>query len=103
MLNTVQCPKCKSDRAYRSHRRGISDYFLSFWGYLPYRCHECQHRFRFHAGFSAPRRASNSTEREIRKTRAAAKWRKTKTEAIIFGVAVLLFLVFLYLLSHHGQ
>ena len=43
-LFLMQCPKCKIDHAHRSHRRGL-ERLAGIFGYYPYRCRECGHRF----------------------------------------------------------
>ena len=42
------CPKCKSTRVQRSHRRGLPDQFFSLLGGQVRRCHDCRER---HVGF----------------------------------------------------
>ena len=49
------CPECGQSRAYRSRRRGVTDYLLGILGLRPYRCRECEHRFHARRG-SRPRR-----------------------------------------------
>ena len=44
MAKTV-CPKCGSDRVWRSRRKGIEKLFLNTMIGLPYRCRSCRHRF----------------------------------------------------------
>ena len=100
----MECPKCKLDRAHRSHRKGLWDRGASIFGYFPYRCHQCGYRFLFHryATPDAPPGALTSTEREIRATRTKMK-RKRKTRAlIIYSAGVVLFLMFLYYLIRPG-
>ncbi len=94
------CPKCKNDRAHRSHRDGIQEYLASLFAYYPYRCRECKHRFlrsryKTEEGPSAHR----STEREIRATRKAKEWERKKRHLAIYGMALLLFLAFLYFVT----
>jgi hypothetical protein len=42
------CPRCRSDRVHRSHRRTTLDHILHALGAEIRRCHACRHR---HAGF----------------------------------------------------
>ena len=39
------CPRCKSERIHRSHRRGVLERLLSVLGLKARRCHECNTRF----------------------------------------------------------
>jgi len=38
------CPKCKSTRVHRSHRRGLQDRVFSLLGGQLRRCHDCRTR-----------------------------------------------------------
>lgn len=40
------CPSCGSEDVRRAHRRTLSDWTLTWIGCRPYRCGECQRRFR---------------------------------------------------------
>ncbi len=42
------CPRCRSDRVHRSHRRTTLDHILHAFGAEIRRCRACRHR---HAGF----------------------------------------------------
>lgn len=98
------CPKCKTDRAHRSHRNGVKEHLASLLAYYPYRCRECKHRFR-HSRYAPtgtpPSTEHRSTEREIRATRKARDWQRTKRHVAIYGIALLLFLAFLYLVTQY--
>lgn len=95
------CPKCHNDRAHRSHRNGLKEHLASLAAYYPYRCRECKHRFlrSRYATPDLPPSQHRSTEREIRATRRAKDWQRKKRNITIYGVALLLFLVFLYLVT----
>ena len=96
------CPKCKNDRAHRSHRSGVTEHLASLLTYYPYRCRECQHRFllsRYASIETPPSTQHRSTEREIRATRKAKDWQRKKRHFTIYAVALLLFLAFLYLVT----
>jgi hypothetical protein len=69
---------------------------MSVLGYLPHRCHECGHRFLFNPFTASSGSGPNSTEREIRRTRAAVKWRRRKREIAVVCMAALIFFGFLY-------
>lgn len=96
------CPKCKNDRAHRSHRNGAKEHLASLLAYYPYRCRECNHRFlqTRHQQIEVPGGGNHqSAEREIRATRKAKTWQRKKRHIAIYGIALLLFLAFLYLVS----
>jgi hypothetical protein len=95
------CPNCKADRAHRSHRAGVKEHLASLVAYYPYRCRECKHRFLHsrNAAPEAPPSVHRSTEREIRATRRAKEWHRKKRYMAIYGIALVLFLVFIYLLT----
>jgi len=100
----VQCPNCKTDRAHRTHRRGLKDYAASLFGFYPYRCHDCEHRF-FHSYRTAeePAREPSSTGKEVRVTRGHRAARQRRRELLLYGLALLVFLAFLYYISrYHG-
>jgi transposase-like protein len=39
------CPRCTSESAHKSHRRGFIDHLLGFFQVEAYRCKNCKHRF----------------------------------------------------------
>jgi hypothetical protein len=94
----VQCPNCKTERAHRSHRRGIWERVSSLLGFYPYRCHQCHHRF-LHYKYAMPKDAPSSTEREIRATRMKIKRKRKTREFMLYGFGLLLFLLFLYYIT----
>lgn len=95
------CPKCKTDRAHRSHRSSAKEYLASVLAYYPYRCRACKHRFLLsrYAKPEAPPSEHVGTEREIRATRQSKNWERKKRHLIIYGIALLVFLVFLFLVT----
>jgi hypothetical protein len=96
----VICPKCKSDRAHRSHRRGILERLVAVVAVYAYRCHACEYRFlRFRYAPGALPELASSTEREIRSTRSSIKWRRKRREVLIYGTGFALFLAFLYYIT----
>lgn len=98
------CPKCKNDRAHRSHRNGAKEHLASLLAYYPYRCRGCQHRFlrsRYAAVQAPASDRHRSTEREIRATRKAKDRQRKKRHLAIYGIALLLFLAFLYLVTRY--
>ncbi len=97
------CPKCKIDHAHRSHRKGL-EHLAALFGYYPYRCRECGHRFlhfRYAAPFEPPGRRSE-TEREIRSTRTRIRWQRKKRILMLYGIGALVFLGFLYFITRTG-
>jgi hypothetical protein len=72
----------------------------SLFGYFPYRCKDCGHRFlqSRYAG-SERRPGASATEREIRTTRASIKWKRTRRELLLYGSGILLFMLFLYYIT----
>jgi hypothetical protein len=96
----VICPKCKTDHAHRSHRGGLKDYAFGIFQYFPYRCKECGFRF-FEPRYRPPKSTEkpSSTETEIRATRAGYRWKQKRREFLIYGAAILVFLVFIYFLT----
>lgn len=94
------CPRCKNDRAHRSHRKGVEEFLASIFAYYPYRCRECQHRFLHNRNeTSLGPSAHPSTEREIRATRKAKDWQRKKRHLVIYGMALFIFLAFLYIVT----
>jgi hypothetical protein len=96
----VTCPKCKTDRAHRSHRDGWKDYVVSFFQYYPHRCGQCGVRF-FQRRCTTPQAAGKptSTETEIRATRAAGDRKRRRRDLLLYGSALLCYLAFLYFIT----
>ena len=95
------CPKCKTNHAARSHRRGPVEYVVSVVGYYPYSCQDCHLRFRRlrNAQVEDPAAGHPSVEREIKATRNAMKARRKRRELLLYGTAIVLFLTFLYYIT----
>jgi hypothetical protein len=92
------CRGCKTDRASRSHRAGWKDRAFSLFRYYPYRCKECGIRF-FERRPKPPTERPTSTETEIRATRSAYEWKQKRREFLLYGFALLCFVVFLYFVT----
>lgn len=94
------CRQCKTDHAHRSHREGWKDYAFSLFQYYPYRCKECGFRF-FEPKPKPPETVERptSTETEIRATRTAQEWKRKRREFLLYGSALLCFVVFLYFVT----
>ena len=45
-LMAIECPSCHSPACRRSRRRNVGDYFYSLIGLVPWRCNQCERRFR---------------------------------------------------------
>jgi hypothetical protein len=98
------CPKCKTDNAHRSHRRGLLELLASFVAILPYRCRDCSLRF-LKFRYAAPGQSEEepSPVREILSIRRPTAWRRKRLELFLYGAGMLLFLMFLYYISReHG-
>jgi hypothetical protein len=95
------CPKCNNDSAHRSHRVGLREQISSLVGYHPYRCRQCKHRFlSLRDSATAPASSGNqSTEREIRATQSGFRWKRKKRDIMLYGSALILFVVLLYFLT----
>jgi hypothetical protein len=95
------CPKCKTDNAHRSHRVGLWEHIISIAGYHPYRCRNCKHRF-VSSRYAVPEGtspATRSVEREISHTQSSFRWKRKKRDIILYGSALIVFGVILYLLT----
>ena len=98
------CPKCHQDRAHRSHRSGIGEQLAALFSRHPYRCHECGHRFLVYRYEERPEEAPlTATEREIVKTRMAARRKRARREFLLYSSALLLFLLFLYYITRERR
>lgn len=95
------CPKCKTNRARRSRRRGLLAHVISIAGYYPYSCPDCHLQFRGlrSAPVEGPVVHSPGVEREIKATRDAMKTTRKRRELALYGAALLLFLAILYYIT----
>jgi hypothetical protein len=96
----VTCPKCNTDHAHRSHREGWKDYAVSLFQRYPYRCSQCGVRF-LQRRRKAPENVAKptATETEIRATRAAGERKRRRRDFLLYGSALLCYLVFLYFIT----
>jgi len=84
-------------RAHRSHRSWL-EWTISWLGFKPYRCKDCQHRFYAHrSGENSPKLRSTE-ERRILRLRRQIKWKKTKAALVLYSLSSLIFLALLYYL-----
>ncbi len=86
------CPKCGKSTAHRSHR-SFRDRIISWLGFKPYRCRDCNHRFYAYRSGESSEKMRTAEERRIMKLRRQIKWRRTKTELVLYGAGVLLMLL----------
>ncbi len=99
------CPKCKSDRAHRSHRRGLWEHVVSLVAFYPFRCRACDHRFllfRYAAPPGSDHRPT-SAEIEVRATRAAVRWKHKKQEILLYAIGVTAFVILMFFLMRMGR
>ncbi len=90
------CPKCREDRAHRSHRSGLKEWAASLFGYYPYRCGKCGQRS------VIARNAADATgaiQSEIVRTQRRLKRARKRLEALVYGSALLVFLAVLYYIT----
>ncbi len=92
------CPKCKEDKAHRSHRSGVKEHLVSVFAFYPYRCFKCKNRFLRHK-YEPESQETSGTEREIRATRRNIRRKRVKREFLMYAAGLVLFLVFLYFLT----
>jgi hypothetical protein len=90
------CPKCKEDRAHRSHRSGIRDRILHFFSQIPYRCHACNHRFYAYRAGERSERLRTREEMKIMELRRRLRWKRSKRELMAYAIATALLLFIIY-------
>lgn len=69
---------------------------MSWLGFMPYRCKDCQHRFFAWRGGESSPRLRTPEERRIMKLRRSIRWRRLRAEIILYGLSSLIFLALLY-------
>jgi hypothetical protein len=92
----VTCPKCSEAAAHRSHRRGIKDYVLGQFSQIPYRCKKCGVRFYAYRAGEKSDKMRSPEERRIMKIRRAIKWKRSKREFAVYGIALMMIAVIVY-------
>ena len=94
------CPKCHQDRAHQAHRKNVVERVAALFARLPYRCHQCGHRFLLYR-FAEPEAVAplTPTEREINSTRQSIRRKQGRREFLLYSSALLLFLAFLYFIT----
>jgi len=97
----MYCPKCNADHAHRSHRKGLTESLASLFAFYPYRCNTCQRRFlRFR--YDLPEVLATdetSAARVLKAARASKQLERKRREFLLFGGALLLFVLFLYYIT----
>src|SRR6185437_12371153 len=86
---------CGKSRAHRSHRT-IGDRIVSWISLKPYRCRDCHHRFYAYKGGISSSKLRTPEEKRIMKLRRAIRWKRTRSELILYGISSLIFLAILY-------
>ena len=94
----MTCIKCGEAKAHRSHRAGIQDYVLKLFQYVPYRCRACGKRFyAFRSGEQSDRMRTRE-EQKIMQLRRQIKWKRSRREIAVFGIAAFLLAFLVYYL-----
>jgi hypothetical protein len=102
--HVVVCPKCKADRAHRSHRRDFWENVAGLLFIYPYRCHACEHRFlRFRYADGPFPAVASGAERDVRATRRSIHWRRKRREILLYVLGFLVFLAFLYYITRQRE
>jgi hypothetical protein len=94
----MRCPKCKVDSVHRSHRVSSWERLISWVGFRPYRCLTCQYRF-LGCGDGSANLAVPRGTREISATRNALRRKGKVRNLLLYGSALLVYLVILYYLT----
>jgi hypothetical protein len=62
----------------------------------PYRCRDCKHRFHAYRGGEASSKLRTPEERRIMKLRRDIRWKRSRTELILYAISSLVFLAILF-------
>ena len=92
----MTCPKCKENRAHRSHRAGFKDRIFHLFHQIPYRCHACDTRFYAYRAGERSEKLRTREEMKIMQMRRRLRWRRSKRELAAYGIAALLLLFVIY-------
>ena len=90
------CPKCGSKHLRRSRRTGPIERFREFFGFYPYRCHECLSRSFLKTSSDLLERARSSPRKRPEERRRARE--RTRREMLLWGGGIFGFLAILYYL-----
>ena len=94
----MTCPKCGEERAHRSHRSGVKDYFYRLFRMIPYRCRACGRRFYAYMAGEKSDRMRTREEQKIMQLRRKIKWRRSRRELLAFGSATAILVLVIYYL-----
>ena len=90
------CPKCKENRAHRSHRAGLKDRFLRLFQQIPYRCHGCNQRFYAYRSGERSSKLRTHEEMKIMQLRRRIRWKRSRRELAVYGLAALVLIAIVY-------
>jgi DNA-directed RNA polymerase subunit RPC12/RpoP len=91
------CPKCQSERVFRSHRRNRIEILESWLGWFPHRCRDCGHRYLVRA-----KDRSGAGVKDWRPDLDKRRRRRLLHQILIAAICVVVFLVFLHYLVQPG-
>lgn len=90
------CPRCGSKQLRRSRRTGPVERFQGFFGFYPYRCHECLSRSFLKTSSPLLERARASRRKRPEERKRA--WQRTRRETLLWSGGIIGFLAILYYL-----
>ena len=90
------CPKCKENRAHRSHRAGLTDRFLRLFQQIPYRCHGCNQRFYAYRAGERSSKLRSHEEMKIMQLRRRLRWKRSRLALAMYGLATLVLIAIIY-------
>lgn len=90
------CPKCKQNRAHRSHRSSLKDRIFLLFDQIPYRCHACNTRFYAYRGGEESEKLRTREEMKIMQLRRSLRWKRSKRELTVYGFAALVLVIIIY-------
>jgi hypothetical protein len=92
----VICPKCKQNRAHRSHRAGLKDRLFLLFDQIPYRCHACNTRFYAYRAGEESEKLRTREEMKIMTLRRNLRWKRSKRTLTAYGFAALMLIIIIY-------
>jgi len=93
------CPKCRSERVFRSHRRNRIEILESWLGWFPHRCRDCGHRFLVRV---KDRSGASAGVKDWRPDLDKRRRRRLLRGILIGATCLVIFLLFLYYLVQPG-
>ncbi len=93
----MTCPHCGEQTARRSHRSGVRDQMMRIFAMIPYRCRKCSMRFYAYRAGEKSARLRTPEERRIMELRRRLKWRRSKRELVVYALAALILVAFIYM------